>query len=324
MAAHGPWLVAALWLCSFGACAIPPERWSGQAFAKALEDSPQQAEVFAPGQISDGLYQRDTAWSSSGTLFLYTVQQGRQSWMMLVEQVDGQWLEPQPFFAGDAESRSFEPAFQPETELLYFVSDRPLPGETERGDFNIWRIPKTNQGWGAAEALSAAVNGEGNEFYPSLTAAGDLYFTAAREGGIGGEDLWVAHADGTGFATARLVEGGVNLATDEFNAAVDADGTALVFGSVREDGPGGGDLYFSLREADGTWSEASLLAGVNTSALDFCPFFDPHGDHLWFSSTRMPLDQGPGSWREQRRRWQQPGNGFGDLFRVPLPLQEAD
>ena len=244
--------------------------------------------------------------------------------MMLVELVDGQWREPQPFFAGDRDSRSFEPAFQPETELLYFVSDRPLPGEAERGDFNIWRIPKTDQGWGEAEALSSAVNGEGHEFYPSLTTSGDLYFTAAREDGVGGEDLWVARAAGTGFHAAQLLDGGVNLAADEFNAAVNAEGTVLVFGSVRDDGPGGGDLYFSRRAAGEPWPAASLLAGVNTPGLDFCPFFDPQGTHLWFTSTRRDLEQEPGSWSEQRQRWVQSGNGFGDLFRIPLPLQEAE
>ncbi len=324
-AAYASWFAAALLLGSIGACVHPPQQWSSRSFAKALQDRPlQEAKVFAPGLISDGIYQRDAAWSSSGNLFLYTQQQGRQSWMMLVEKIDGQWQEPQPFFAGDSESRSFEPAFQPETERLYFVSDRPLPGETERGDFNIWRISRTDGGWGDAEALSSAVNDKGHEFYPSLTANGDLYFTAAREDGVGGEDIWVAHAADTGFATAQLLEGGVNLRTDEFNAAVNADGTVLVFGSVREDGPGGGDLYFSLHEEDGSWSDASLLAGVNTPALDFCPSFDPDGAYLWFTSTRTETSQNQGNWSEQRQRWRQPGNGFGDLFRILLPLQEAD
>lgn len=315
-------LGTALLGCLPGACALPPSAWSSGAFSRSLADAPQQeAQVFAPGVISDGMYQRDTAWSSSGDLFLYTVQQGRQSWMMLVERVNGIWQEPQPFFAGAPDARSLEPAFLPDSEWLYFVSDRPLPGETARGDFNIWRLHKSEEGWSEAQALSASVNREGNEFYPSLTSGGDLYFTASREGGVGGEDLWVARAEDGAFAEASLVEGGVNTEGDEFNAAINPCGNHLVFGSAREGGPGGGDLYFSRLKPNGSWGQASLLAGVNTPQLDFCPFFDPSGTHLWFSSTRVNPLLSPAPWQEQRRRWQQAGNGFGDLYRIPLPLQ---
>lgn len=289
-----------------------------EAFAEALvEVAGPQASLFAAGILSDGMYQRDTAISSDYDHFLYSLQQGRTSRMMHMHRQEGGWSEPEAVpFSGSW--RNLEPAFKPGTMDLFFASDRPLPDEEEAGDFNLWRTRWEGDDWTEPTPLPE-VNGAGNEFYPSLTADGFLFFTSAREGGVGGEDLWMAAPDGSGFHPPQALGAGVNTAGDEFNAAVDASGTLLCFGSVRDDGPGGGDLFLSRREGEGPWQTATLLgADVNTEQLDFCPFFDPDMDVLWFTSTRPSNVESSLNLSDLKEAWGGPGNGSGDLYRIDL------
>jgi WD40 repeat protein len=293
--------------------------WNSDAFAQALAAPVGQTPViFAPGLISDGMYQRDAALSDDGQHFLYTLQYSGKVTLMHVEQRDGWWRQPRVVsFAGDW--HDLEPAFRPSTLELYFASTRPLPGETEIGDYNLWRTRWQQGEWVEPEPVPD-VNEAGNEFYPSLTESGTLYFTSTRDGGAGGEDIWVAEAAGDGFAIPKSLAGGVNTAADEFNAAINADGSLLVFGSQRNDGPGGGDLYLSIPGLAAEWLPASLLwQQINTPWLDFCPYFSADGV-LWFTSTRRQIQPlHPGATQAKlRAAAQASGNSFGNLYRIRL------
>ena len=122
------------------------------------------------------------------------------------------------------------------------------------------------------------------------------------------------------------LEGGVNTDQDEFNAAINPQGDLLIFGSVRKGGPGGGDLYFSRRNADDAWSEAHLLGiEINTERLDFSPFFDPSGDVLWFTSTRIgDRDNFEGGLKTIRKTSRTAGNGQGDLYRIRIHFDDLE
>ncbi|PCJ51710.1 MAG: hypothetical protein COA70_13755 [Planctomycetota bacterium] len=302
------------------------DSWSGhrdlrRAFRSEVST---QAEVFCPEQISDGMFQRDAALSSDGTLFLYTLQAGRSSRIMFSENRLKEWGEPTPVSFGGT-WRDLEPAFLPGTHQLYFASHRPLPDETLSGDANLWRTEWKDGVWAEPVPLNE-INTEGDEYYPSLSSDGTLYFTSKREAATAGENIWMAKATGDGFAMPVALEGGVNTDQDEFNAAINPQGDLLIFGSVRKDGPGGGDLYFSRRNADDAWSEAHLLGiEINTERLDFSPFFDPSGDVLWFTSTRIgDHDTFEGGLKTIRKTSRTAGNGQGDLYRIRVYFDDIE
>ena len=58
---------------------------------------------------------------------------------------------------------------------------------------------ESDEGWGSPEQLPDPISTDHEEFYPSLTTSGDLYFTSDRPGGLGGEDIW--------WVDAALIEG---------------------------------------------------------------------------------------------------------------------
>lgn len=138
-----------------------------------------------------------------------------------------------------------------------------------------------------------ALGSDRDELGASVDAAGVIWFASDRPGGVGGWDLYSAAPTGDGFtAPAPVVE--LNTQVWEFNPAVDAGGTTLVFTSInREGGRGLGDLFVSRRVGE-TWSTAHALS-LNSASDEYHPSLAPDGATLYF--VRRTTD--------------------GDLFEVP-------
>ncbi len=273
--------------------------------------------MFAPGIVSTGRYERDLAWTPDGRQAFWTVYApaDRHGVIVTSRQLDdGTWTEPE-IPAMFVAHNSLEPFVTPDGAWLYFASRRPLPGETEPGDWNLWRSPRVGDGWGVPTPLPPPISGDGDEYYPSLTRDGRLVFTAARDGGLGGEDLWSSRATGDGWSEPENLGAAVNSDGPEFNSLIHPAGDWILFGSARPGDSGGGDLYVSFATADG-WSPAEALAApLNSAALDFCPALSPDGRLLFFSSRRGLIDPAAAtSYDELARLLDGPGNGQCDVF----------
>ena len=204
---------------------------------------------------------------------------------------------------------------------MYFSSNRPLPGHPERTDYNIWYSERTSQGWAEPTPLDSVINKKGDEYYPSLSLNGNLYFTAAREGGKGREDIYFSRLVDGSYLPAVSLDSTINTPYYEFNAYVSPEEDLLVFSSFgRKDGLGGGDLYLSVRDSLGNWSEAKNMgAEINSEKLDYCPFIDWKRGHFYFSSERSKTLLGKiGSVEKLREYGLTDQNGFGDIYRVDL------
>jgi Tol biopolymer transport system component len=148
-------------------------------------------------------------------------------------------------------------------------------------------------GWSEPIHLGPAINSEKDEYYPSVTREGHLYFTSEREGGPGKEDIYRAEYFNGSWLTARPLDTGVNSAYYEFNAYVSPDESLLIFTSYgRSDDTGRGDLYFSKKNTDGSWSPATNLKAANSTDLDYCPFVSPDGKTLYYTSEKAGKKNG--------------------------------
>jgi len=93
------------------------------------------------------------------------------------------------------------------------------------------------------------INSAANEQHPAISPDGlSLYFSSDRPGGAGGFDLWVAHRAGPMAAwQSPVAVAALNSSSSEFAPAFDPSGHWLFFGSERNGGCGGRDLWLTYR-----------------------------------------------------------------------------
>ena len=285
-------------------------------------------KLFAKGILSDGLSNRDFTISPSGDEIFFTLQGQRfsSSTILYMRKQNGKWSSPEVApFAGMY--KDLEATFTADGKTIFFSSNRPADDKRSTDDFDIWKVEKTNGGWGKPQHLDSNVNSGKDEFYPSLTENGDLYFTVEADYGKGKEDIVMcAFKDGAYQKPVSMPEA-INSDGYEFNAFVDPDGQYILFtGYGRKDDLGRGDIYISKKDANGNWLPAEHLpAGINSADLDYCPWVSWDKKILFFTSNRgnkALTVHGKQTYNELKTLLGSAGNGLDDVYWIkftPIP-----
>lgn len=279
-------------------------------------------ELFEPGRISTGDMELNAAFTPDGKTLYFTKRTPKaQLWVIVASHLrGGRWSAPEVAeFSG--QYSDFDPFVSPDGKRIYFSSNRPIDGVGRpKTDFDIWFVERAGNAWGPPKRLDAPVNTSVQEFYPSVTNDGTLYFVSNREGGLGAGDIYRSRLVDGHYVEPENLGDSINARTNEGDPYISPDESYLVFVSYnRQGGQGDGDLYISVRR-DGVWSKAENLGpAINSSALDFCPIVSPDGTWLYFTSDRGFADA-PQARRltseELMRKLHEPGNGLGDIYRV--------
>ena len=151
----------------------------------------------------------------------------------------GNWGEGKPLsFCSDNYSVA-HPSLSSDGKWLYFASD--MPGSL--GNSDIYRAPISDDGiLGIPENLGPNVNSESSDSFPFISESGDLYFASDRSNGMGGLDLYVAHAETNMTVVSNLGES-INSPSDDFALIIDEQKKQGYFSSNREGGIGSDDIY---------------------------------------------------------------------------------
>lgn len=274
--------------------------------------------LYAPGTINSHMAERDAALSADGQHFYFSIQLTRQhSAICYATKLKGKWMRPKVAdFSG--KYMDVEPVFHPDGSL-YFCSNRPLPGEDETGDYNIWYVKKVDHGWSEPIALDTIINGANNEFYPSFTSNGDLYFTSTLAHGKGREDLWVSKFDQNTYTTPLNLGDSINTNNFEYNAFIHPQGDYILFTTHGWGaGYGSSDIYVSFKKEDDGWSQPINLGDkVNTAGMEFCPSLSPDGKTLFFTRKTIPEAEGKKwSYFEMLSSFSSLQNGQGNIYYI--------
>jgi tetratricopeptide (TPR) repeat protein len=141
------------------------------------------------------------------------------------------------------------------------------------GDPDASRLMSMNR-WSKAYSLGKNVNSGYFDSNASVTADGKtIYFISERPmGGKGNGDIWMANAvSSTDWDKASNLEA-LNTVEDEKSVFIAADGKTIFFSSKGHTNMGGYDIFKSVRQDDGSWSEPQNLGyPINTPAdeVDF-------------------------------------------------------
>jgi hypothetical protein len=285
--------------------------------------------LFGQHIVSTPLYERDIAITPQGNELIYTLGDYKQTKRCLVslQQKNGKWTNAQ-ILNISGKYQDIEPFYTNDGNRLYFASNRPIYVDETRTDYNIWYSNRTKSGWSNPIALDSIINTRGDEFYPSLSSNGNLYFTATREDGIGTEDIFKSEFTDGKFQTPKPLPIAINTASYEFNAYISPDEDLLIFSSFgRPDGFGGGDLYISRKDSLGYWKKSQNLGeAINSDKLDFCPFIDWSSRNLYFTSERTSGLKNTLQRIDKLETLEEfansPLNGFGNIYKIGLDKLE--
>ena len=290
----------------------------------AIEKSVDSLEVFAENIISTHLVERDFALSPNRKEIIFTLGDFKQKKRFLVhlKKENNSWTSPK-VMSISGKHQDIEPFFSVDGNKLFFASNRPINKKSKRTDYNIWVSTKKDSVWGNPNVLDTIVNTKGNEFYPSVSANGNLYFTAVRKDGVGTEDIFVSKFLNGKYQKPEVLSDSINTKTYEFNSFINPTEDLLIFSSFgRKDGFGGGDLYYSKKDKHGNWHKAKNMGKkINSASLDFCPFYDAKTNTLYFTSERANKINQINTIKKLTDYTNSIKNGMGNIYRINLDLK---
>jgi hypothetical protein len=234
----------------------------------------QTPQVFAL-QTHDGYFASDRiAISADGKELYYT--EVTNTWsdynIRYYKYSDGKWNGPLDLFAG-----FLGPALSVDNKTMWF--------EKYNDSRTCWQSKRSDTGW-SAPTLCTDVPDPKDKHYLRDTASGRIYASSRGAlNGIGQMDISTyAKTDASG--ACQSLGRPLNSPGNEGDFYVAKDEAFIVFGSPHRGGVGGGDLFISFREGDGSWSDPTNLgATINTPGFEFGPYVTDDKRYLFYSSS---------------------------------------
>ena len=245
------------------------------------QESPElKTKLFASGIVCTGMDDRDITISPDGKEIFYGVLEKPHYVLIWLKEVNGKWLSHKiaPF---SGQYNDYEPQFSPDGNRLYFCSERPITGKGDPKDTDIWYVERIGDHWGEPQNLGAPVNTKEDEFYPSVTKDGSIYFTSHNM-----KICRSKYSNGS-YSKPEILSDSINT-RGEYNAFIDPDEAYLIFTSHGWGyAAGRGDLFVSYRKPDDSWTRPYHLGSeINSPSVEMSPSVSPDGKYLFFSSNR--------------------------------------
>ncbi len=242
-------------------------------------------EIFAPNLVSiSNEYEFGSVFNKQGTEFFYGVDVNGKEEIRYSKLTGDSWTPPKVLLDHPVYGYN-DPFLSPDENRLYFISRRAMDGQGEPKDYDIWYVEKQGADWSAPINAGPNINTEGNEYYISFTSDGTMYFASNKN--EGNFDIYTSVMLDGEFQSAAPLGNAVNTVDYEADVFIDPDESYMIFCAQRKDGLGRGDLYISLKQPDGTWSESKNMGQpINTEGHELCPFVTADGKYLFYTSNK--------------------------------------
>ncbi|HAN00260.1 MAG TPA: hypothetical protein DCQ26_16825 [Marinilabiliales bacterium] len=175
------------------------------------------------------------------------------------------------------------------TSSMSYKGDMLILYGDDYGNGNLYFSTKEGSGWAPMQRFPKQISSKFNETHGSLTKDGTvLYFVSDRPGGIGGKDIYKCLMDSKGrWGVPENLGNVINTEFEEETPFLAEDGQTLYFASEAHNSMGGYDIFKSVMNENGSWSEPQNLGyPINTAADDI--FYVPSGDGTVAYMARYP------------------------------------
>lgn len=149
--------------------------------------------------------------------------------------------------------------------------------------------------WTPLVELGPEINGGATwEGQPSITSDGRiLYFASAREGGLGGIDIYYSVRNGDKWSKAMNLGPTINTSGDDKTPFIHSDTQTLYFASNSRVGVGEFDIYHSSYLGNGQWTEPKNIGyPINTEENDLAYIVTTNGRKIFFASDQIDTKGG--------------------------------
>jgi outer membrane protein OmpA-like peptidoglycan-associated protein len=111
-----------------------------------------------------------------------------------------------------------EPSLSPDGKRLYFASDKP----GGFGGYDLYYCQWKGSYWDNPVNLGPAINTSGNEVYPFINPAGELFFSSDGHPGLGGLDIFYSRLKDDKWLKPVLLDSPINSEFDDFGIVTDS------------------------------------------------------------------------------------------------------
>jgi outer membrane protein OmpA-like peptidoglycan-associated protein/tetratricopeptide (TPR) repeat protein len=199
----------------------------------------------------------------------------------------GDWDAPK-LLPGEINSNYYDGflSYDEENEIAYFMNSGGQTGNRATADIYIVQYNPQDDTWGTPQMFPFNSD-EYNIGYPSISNDGQtLYFASDMAGGMGGYDIYKITKD-ENDQWGEPVNLGETINTPFNDSYPYIAGNVLYFSSYGHPGFGGFDVFYSLIDEEGNYSEPQNLGvPINSSADDFGFIIDRDYTRGFFSSNR--------------------------------------
>jgi hypothetical protein len=192
--------------------------------ARAAEPAPGGPTRFEEGLVSTGFDDAHVSFSPDGrTLYFLRNTPDFAHWTILVSRRSGNRWGPAAVAPFSGRWNDADVTITRDGKRAFFISNRPVEGDAPRPDTEIWTMDWTGSGWGTPRHV-AELSSPGDEWFPTMTDDGTLFFGSERPGGKGKCDLWQARWLGDHFGTPENLGEPINTADQEIEPWISPDG----------------------------------------------------------------------------------------------------
>jgi outer membrane protein OmpA-like peptidoglycan-associated protein len=154
---------------------------------------------FSRNQIVDGKF--DELSSSRNKLGIFTAVHDNGNWIKIRDlRINNEWFN------------NTTPCLSPDGKRLYFASDRP----GGQGGSDLYYSERKGDFWEDPVNLGPVINTKGNEAYPFINEAGELFFSSDALPGLGGKDIFFTRIVDGSWATPIGLDAPINSKSDDF------------------------------------------------------------------------------------------------------------
>lgn len=226
--------------------------------------------VFAPGRISfPNRRETKIVFSPANNESLIGVGASGTLKILYSKYDSSFWSVPQP---ADFITNNFaiEPFFSPDSQKIFFTSYA-----------DIYVSNRQGQTWSAPVKLGSPVNTLAEEYHPTVTNNGTLYFCSGRDNPL--PDIYRSKYENGNYTTVEKLSRVFNMPYHAWDPFIAPDESYMIFTSIHPDGFGNEDQYISYNK-NGSWTNPKNLGSkINTNKIEYGSYISPDSKYYFFS-----------------------------------------